>query len=1510
MTRSIGSMARRATVGISIALIAIVGLLLLAILFFSLPPVQDWLLAKSLDKAVAGIPGVLSVRDASWRFPATIRADGLLWRDGADTLLAATRLRLSAGVFPLIRRDVRISEFSIEDLRVDVPAIQARLGTAGADTVVAQGPPEGRRFPRQGSLRGVPSVAIEQLRVTSSYLYIAEGVSLTEFDIGGGLDFRYGKEPRVRLERLTLRAEGDRLSLKDPGLDSAAFDIDISKGAIVGTASGQISQDIPFVLNIVPDGLDAFRLLLTHHQGEAPPEHRGVLISGKLIRLNGAVAALQYEALLKTPGSRDLSSMPPLAGRFENLPALEGLLVASRGVVEFQNGFAALIEADINKNSWIEGGGLKLAYRAGSLAIDSLSLSLPDLDAQAQAWLTPDSLIAEAAIHATGTRWIDIFRPEADIADSLTAGLFAIIEGARTSPRIQSSLELSARKGDFVLDRLSLRGVSPGEPGRPMELKLSVEAKEMTLATSAELELPSEGARELSVSLTPIVIQDISGPNEGGIGVGLDTPGKCTIKYDHDKGDLRADGLRVTGALGDLLLDASARRGEHGDFALESAGKLSLQTQRILSSRLPSEARFDDLGPIRGAFRLGARSGGAGADLDLSLDLSSTDWIDSGYGKLAKRGDRIEIDTLAVDFEGLDLALAGSVTGDVWDVGASMNLADSRLLKRLLPSLDEDVVASLSGRADFSGTLRSPRLNASLAGGFETSGYQVPAFSGNASWDATGLAISFVATDGLTAGSTRLENLAAKYETGPEGLFPGTLALEADGPMLGLRYSGAVDKIAGEGPVDDRGSGGDRGAPIEPVEWRIQTDELLVELQGRDLRTVEPFDLRVRPGEKLLHVTNLNMQGSLGKFKAGGYAGPDKYGMSIEALLSLPEEPPHIFVPEGLWPREVGIQFLVSGVDSLEASVDVKGLAIGDRKDLRAHIEASSVTGGIETSGTVFELDEAVLRAEATLPAKVRVYPPAASLYQGSVLLDVEASGFPLPIQVYEGSLVSAPERTARLDARVRVCGDAHGPAVYANADIGFPNWPKMKEYRLSINSSLAPDPSSAGTPCENPLPGEPPTPELIETGVAAALRLEGPKGRMASGTLVYPLDCSLAPLDFRAREGTEMSLVIESGDLDLADFDDFLPPSFGLEGRCAFNLNVAGQVNNPSLEGLLTANKMKVSTHEGSRVTSSSRIELAGTRREPSLTGKIEVHNGVILIPDRPKDLHPADGNAALWELDGGTAGVDSTGATDADSPGVAGGKPESGPETANAGPKTSIDLDVAVVIPAGLWIRGRGLEVEMAGDLRLVQKGDLPAITGDLKAVRGRLIFLGRTFAIERGAAAFYGGDEINPSLDLVLATNVGEIVIKVLFGGTAKKPELKLISDPELPVGDIMSLLVFGRMTDELDNDQVDLLGRRATNIAAAFGTGKLEAKLAQQLGVDMIRIGGESSEGGGSSLVIGKYISPKVLLKYEQVLEDRTRFFVNLEYFLTRHFKVETLIGHQSQSAVEFNWTSDY
>jgi autotransporter translocation and assembly factor TamB len=488
--------------------------------------------------------------------------------------------------------------------------------------------------------------------------------------------------------------------------------------------------------------------------------------------------------------------------------------------------------------------------------------------------------------------------------------------------------------------------------------------------------------------------------------------------------------------------------------------------------------------------------------------------------------------------------------------------------------------------------------------------------------------------------------------------------------------------------------------------------------------------------------------------------------------------------------------------------------------------------------------------------------------------------------------------------------------------------------------------------------------------GLAAAFSLNSQSSELLVGAVSYPLLFTLAPLAFQSIDEGEMDIRVDSDALPLADFDDILPPDVGLDGTCTVAIHAKGPTENPTLEGRLVADNFNISLENGTRVTSSGAVQFSGTRKRPSVTGEFEIHNGVIRIPEKKKDLHPVSGNAVLWEREdpsppghddaeapesvGGeppAAGHDEAphgavnppagsadeaansavkppaGSTDEPASGTeepassavkppAGGtdEPASGSERVSTGGATQqdrdVDLDVTVTIPSGLWIRGQGMDVELAGDLRLIQKGTYPAVSGELQAIGGRLVFLGRTFHVDRGSVVFYGGDEIDPSMDLVLSTNVEGTTIRILLGGTTHEPELNLTSEPEFPEGDIMSLLVFGRTMDELDNEQMNLLGRRAADMAAAFGAAQLETRLSQQLGVDLVTIGRSSGQEGGTSLVIGKYLSPKVLLKYEQALEERARFFVNLEYFLSRHFKIETLIGHQSQSAVEFNWTREY
>jgi translocation and assembly module TamB len=234
---------------------------------------------------------------------------------------------------------------------------------------------------------------------------------------------------------------------------------------------------------------------------------------------------------------------------------------------------------------------------------------------------------------------------------------------------------------------------------------------------------------------------------------------------------------------------------------------------------------------------------------------------------------------------------------------------------------------------------------------------------------------------------------------------------------------------------------------------------------------------------------------------------------------------------------------------------------------------------------------------------------------------------------------------------------------------------------------------------------------------------------------------------------------------------------------------------------------------------------------------------------------------------------------------------------------------VDVHVVIQRGFWLRGRGLEVELAGDVRVRQSGLTPTLVGSLEAVRGQLELLGRRLGVERGVATFYGGDELDPALDIALSTRIDDTLVRVTVSGTATAPELTLGSEPAMTEGDIMSLLVLGRRLDDLDDDQAGLLADRAAEVATQLGAARVQAALGKRLGVDIIAIQQGSGPGAEESLVVGKYLTEKILVKYEQALQGSAGFLVNLEYLLTRHLRVETLSG-EGRSGVEMNWANEY
>lgn len=381
------------------------------------------------------------------------------------------------------------------------------------------------------------------------------------------------------------------------------------------------------------------------------------------------------------------------------------------------------------------------------------------------------------------------------------------------------------------------------------------------------------------------------------------------------------------------------------------------------------------------------------------------------------------------------------------------------------------------------------------------------------------------------------------------------------------------------------------------------------------------------------------------------------------------------------------------------------------------------------------------------------------------------------------------------------------------------------------------------------------------------------------------------------------LDVALTAHQADLAHLQPLLPPGIGLRGRLSADPHVRGLyamgdvAPDLAMDGGLSLEGLRVDLPEGSWVAMDGSVNLSGSTLEPVIRGGLTIEGGLIRLPEPPPVLLPTTGKAMLWSA-APVVPDTSLAAVDADT-------------TTSALATILPDLEFKVMAPGGLWLRGQGLDVELVGDLVMRMRGGLPALEGELNAANGTMRQLGHVFTLERGRVVFYADEgDLDPELDLALGVKVKGVAIRIILGGTANQPDLDFQSDPELPDGDIISLLLFGFTSDELDEGQAGLLAERAGELAAAYGSAALQERVAKELGVDVLTIAPSSGDDEATSLTVGKYLNPRVLVRYEQVLDDESAFFVHLDYAFWNNFKLHNQVSQGSDSGVQLKWERDW
>ncbi|HTB41356.1 MAG TPA: translocation/assembly module TamB domain-containing protein, partial [Reyranella sp.] len=239
-----------------------------------------------------------------------------------------------------------------------------------------------------------------------------------------------------------------------------------------------------------------------------------------------------------------------------------------------------------------------------------------------------------------------------------------------------------------------------------------------------------------------------------------------------------------------------------------------------------------------------------------------------------------------------------------------------------------------------------------------------------------------------------------------------------------------------------------------------------------------------------------------------------------------------------------------------------------------------------------------------------------------------------------------------------------------------------------------------------------------------------------------------------------------------------------------------------------------------------------------------------------------------------------------------------------------TPIRLALDVQAPQAVFVRGRGLDAEMSGSLKVTGAPTAPVVLGGLTVRRGDFTLAGRRLVFSRGIVSLNNVDRIDPALDFIATSSVNSTTINVVITGTAAAPAIAITSVPALPQDEALALLLFGKPASGLSAFELIQVAQSLAELTGreAPGTSML-GRLRQSLGLDQLRVGSGSSGSSPVSIEAGRYVAPGVYVGAKQGASgNSSRGVVEIE--VLDHTKVEGDIGADSRGRLGVKMEWDY
>ncbi len=1009
------------------------------------------------------------------------------------------------------------------------------------------------------------------------------------------------------------------------------------------------------------------------------------------------------------------------------------------------------------------------------------------------------------------------------------------------------SLLLSEPEGGLSAELLGL-------PGRP-DLRLSVEGEGPITDFTAQIALQTEGEDRLAGQV--ITSSSDTGDQLVTVDIGGDIRPLLLPDYRSFFGD-------------DTRLQAQVRQDADGGTSLDAlrlaSAALSLEGNVALTARgLPDVVDLTGriTPPDGDTVRLPI--GGAAADLG-AADLAVT--FDRAAGEsysLTIGLDRLTVDDLTVQNGELTFNGAVAITDSGIDAAAAEMSAALSGVAHSDPALAEALGERISVAANMSWIADAPLILSDLivqSGNVSATG-GASAQSGENRLDVV-LDLSAEATDlerFAAISAQPLDGSATLAISGGVEALSGAFDLAISGTGTDLHFVDAVPDVifAGDTQLSANVTRNETGLTLQDL--ILQNAELDLtggaSVTSGDTNATADFELR-----EVGHFTDL-LSGPV--TISADVAREDTAPFDIDVTLNGPNE---------IALATVGTFDAETGDFALNLTAAAVDLNVGDAVPPQLLAGRTEASAEVTRTGDVLSLNALSLRnPELTLTGEASVSPTVSR-----VDVDARLANVGLFTDALSGPVSADATLTRQGDDPWQVNADLGGPGgmnAAVDGRVGLPDG--TVDLRLNGQAPLA-------------LANRYIRPRSIRGTLGFDLAMRGTPGLPALSGRLFSSDARLAvPTYALAVENIGLNAQISGGRVTLTGNGNLSTggqlstqgsinlASPGLDGQISVSL-VDGRIVDPTLyDARIARADLSVSgpLARGPRISGDITLGESEIRvPEASLAGSAAIPN-IRHLGESPEERLTRRFAGLLGSSAGGGGGGSATTA-----------------------------LDITITAPNRIFLRGRGIDAEFGGSIRIFGTTANVIPTGQFELARGRLSILGTRLDFVEGQATLQGS--FDPYLRLAAVSRASGYQITIRVDGAASNPEITFASDPSLPEDEVLAQLLFGRSVSGLSPLQLLQLADAATSLAGGSTNSGFIAGLRDNLGLDDLDL--STDEEGNAAVTAGRYLSENIYTDVTINAEGDADLSLNID--LTPNITARGSVGSDGGSSIGIFFEQDY